>query len=59
VEGGEEVRITRHGKTVAVMATPDAAETQETSIFGQWRERIGKIKANRAEMETWIKEGRM
>ena len=42
VEAGEQVEITRHGRVVAVLASPDQVRTRRTSKVWQRADEIGR-----------------
>jgi prevent-host-death family protein len=60
VEQGEEVIITRHGKTVAMMITPEKGRIHKAKeAFGAWRKLAGSIKdTSTEELITWVKSDR-
>jgi antitoxin (DNA-binding transcriptional repressor) of toxin-antitoxin stability system len=52
VEGGEEITITRHGRTVAVLVRPDVLRSRRADAALEDAERIHEL-LTRAAAEPW------
>ena len=59
VEAGDEVHITRHGKSVAVLISEERYQqlfNTGNSVFQaimQWREQYGGVELSDAEVDSW------